>query len=107
MLNTLGKLPFAAAEPLGSTKGFLGQAKGLLAGAARSQATASFPGRRSADLARLAAVQAQAVATIDAAQGVAARRQAACDLQVCCGPQGALARPARRQQSFAVPMSRL
>lgn len=85
MLNTLGKLPFAAAE-LGSTKGFLGQsAKGLLAGPARSQATASFPGRRSADLARLAAVQAQAVATIDAAQGVAARRQAACDLQVCCG----------------------
>lgn len=82
MLGTLGsaKFPFSPAEPAAAKGSFLSQ-KGLLAtSAARGQA-ASFPGRRSADLARLTAVQAQSV-TLDAASGVAARRQAACDLQV-------------------------
>lgn len=81
MLGALGKLPFAAESTATAAKGgFLSQ-KGLLATGAGRQATAGFPGRRSTDFARLAAVQAQAV-TLDVTSGVAARRQAACDLQV-------------------------
>lgn len=95
--QTLGRVSLGDAAASAAKSSFF-STKGYIAG--RNGPTASFPGRRSLDTARLAALQAQSVAELDAARKLAARRsQASLDLQVgaspaWCAPAGCCTNPA-------------